>query len=95
MRQPNERTHRLVGKIDERQAVSQRDEHRTAACRRRRAHHRVESNRTILPLLENVQFAAFDVDPQQAPGGGIPAWSLRELRVRAYGDLHLRRIARS
>ena len=93
MRQANKRTHRLVREIDERKAVGQRDEHRTAACGRRRAHHRVEANRTIFPLLEDVQFAAFDVDPQQTPGGGIPAWSFRELRIRAYGDLHLGRIA--
>ena len=93
MRQPNEGTHRLVGKIDERQAVGQRDQHRTTARGRRRAHHRLEGDRTVLPALQNVQLPAFDVDPQQAPSCGIPAWSLRELRVRAYGDLHGLRIA--
>jgi hypothetical protein len=40
-----------------------------------------------------VQFAAFDVHPQETPCRGIPTWSFRELRVRAYGDLHGGRIA--
>ena len=93
MRQPNEGAHRLVGKIDERQPVGQRDEHRAIAGGRRRADHRLEGDRPVLPALQNVQLPAFDVDPQQAPSCGIPAWSFRELRVRAYGDLHGLRFA--
>ena len=53
----------------------------------------LEANRTVLPALENVQFAAFDVHPQQAPCRRVPTWSFRELCVRAYGDLHGGRIA--
>jgi hypothetical protein len=95
VRQPNEGTHRLVGKIDQRKPIGQRDEHRAAVRWRRRAHHRVEANRTIVSAVENVQFAAFDVHPQQAPCRGVPPWSFRELRIGAYGDLHRGRIAGS
>jgi hypothetical protein len=79
---------RLVGEIDQYQAIGELDEHRTAGRGRRRAHHGLEGNRTVLPALENVQLAAFDVHPQQAPGCGIPTRSFRELRIRVYGDLH-------
>jgi hypothetical protein len=41
----------------------------------------------------NVQLAAFDVDPQEATRRRVSAWSFGELGVRAYGDLHGRRIA--
>jgi hypothetical protein len=40
-----------------------------------------------------MQFATFDVHPQQAPSPCVPAWSFGKLRVRAYGDLHGGRIA--
>jgi hypothetical protein len=35
-----------------------------------------------------VQLAAFDVHPEEAARGGIPARAFREFRVRTYGDFH-------
>lgn len=93
MRQENERAHRLVGEIDQRKAVGQRNQYRTTAGRRGRPHHRVKTDRTVLTALDDVQLAAFDVDPEQAPSCGIPAWPFRELRVCADGDFHGLRFA--
>ena len=93
MRQRHEGAHRLVGKIDHRKAIGERDERRAAGRGRRCAHHRIEANRPVLPVLENVQFAALDVHPQQPPCRRVPTWPFRELRVGAYGDLHGRRIS--
>jgi len=88
MREPGEGMGRLVGEIDQCQAIGKADEHRTAGCGRGRTHHRLEGNRAVRPVLEDVQRAAFDVHPQQAPRCGIPARPFRKLRIGVYGDLH-------